>query len=858
MLRRFNVVLICAACLLLLPSQLLAGPVTKVSGRILDAQNGDPMPFVSVIFLGSQIGTMSDDNGNFTLENDKGFVTLSFQMLGYETYVLPVTANKETTDLVIKMSPDVYNLQSVVVKPKRGRDAAYKKKGNPAVELVKKVIAHKDQNRVKNAEHYSVDTYEKLILALDKFEVNFDSSRFWRNFKFIEKYVDTAQFKSTPVLTVSLKETQAQDFYQQKPRREHRLVKAKRIQGVEDILDKEGLATNLDAMFTQADIFDDNLEVMLNRFVSPLSSSLATNYYKYYISDTLKVDGKECIDLTFVPFNSESYSFTGHLYVVNDSTYAVKKYSLNIPAHINLNFVSHLAIEESFEQAENGLWTPVEKNTFARFYIFKKMRQVYAHQKVLYGDYDFQQQMPPHLAASVNKETVADNARSYTKEQWTAMRPQPLSSKESVIDSLMVEIRRVPRFNAILNTGEILLSNYIPTSKDRKASKFDFGPFTNTLSYNNQEGVRIRVGGMTTSNLTPRNFLLGYVAFGTKDLRLKYNATYIHSFTPKKYHPYESLRNALYLSASYDATVLGQTFAVLDRDHIMMSSFVDKPMQYVRKFEARYEKEWESRISIATSLGWERNEAAGLLSYNRIGADGIGQPKPSFDAVEWMGELRFAPGEPLSSNRMGKNSPFNLSKDAPIVSLTHRMGFFDNQYFYNRTDIVAEKRFWLSSFGHIDASLQTGIIWNRVPFPKLYIPTANQSFLLSPNAFNMMRPMEFVMDQYAALFATYYLKGWILNRIPLVNKLKLREVVSFNMLVGTLSQQNNPYYGTEGLYSLPPDTKLMTRVPYMEFTVGLENIFKFIRVDYVRRISYLDGLTEGQKHGIKFTFRFTL
>ena len=230
----------------------------------------------------------------------------------------------------------------------------------------------------------------------------------------------------------------------------------------------------------------------------------------------------------------------------------------------------------------------------------------------------------------------------------------------------------------------------------------------------------------------------------------------------------------------------------------------------------------------------------------------------AFNDFGWTLRLRFAPGEPLFSNRLGKESPITLAKDAPIVSLTHTTGWFDNRFFYNKTEFSAQKRIWLSSFGHIDASLTTGFIWNRVPLPKLFAPNANPSILLVGDAFNLMKPMEFVMDQYAEVFATYYLKGWILNRIPLINRLKLREVVSFRAITGSLSEKNNPLFGSEGLYALPDGTRMMTKIPYMEYSVGLENILKFIRIDYIRRISYTEGLTEAEKHGFKISFRFTI
>ena len=234
-----------------------------------------------------------------------------------------------------------------------------------------------------------------------------------------------------------------------------------------------------------------------------------------------------------------------------------------------------------------------------------------------------------------------------------------------------------------------------------------------------------------------------------------------------------------------------------------------------------------------------------------------GARRQFFD-YSFTARLRYAPGEPLFSNRLGKESPITLAKDAPIISLSHTVGLFDNQFPYNKTEFTAQKRIWLSSFGHIDASLSTGFIWNRVPLPKLFAPNANLSFLLQGDAFNLMKPMEFVMDQYAEIFATYFLKGWIFNRIPLLNKLKLREVVSFRAITGSLSEKNNPLFGAEGLYALPVGTGLMGKMPYMEYSVGIENIFKFLRIDYIRRISYTEGLTEAEKFGVKISLRFTI
>ena len=857
--KKLLILLLSACCTLFASAQ------TRVSGVVTDAQTGEPMPYVSVVFPGTQIGTMTDDNGAFSISASGSHSTVSFIMMGYETYILNLKRSV-TTDAKIKMTPDAYGIQAVVVKPKRRRDNIYRRRGNPAVELVQNVIKHKEENNVNSLPGYKMDNYEKLTMALDKFDVNFDSSRFWKKFYFLKKYVDTTQFRNTPVLTVSLRENLSETWYQKQPRRTRTWVERRRSLGLDEPLDGGGLTTNLEAIFADADIFDDNMEVLVNRFVSPLSSSLATAYYKYYISDTLMVDGVQCIDLTFVPFNSESYSFTGHLYIVNDSTYAVKKYTLGIPAHINLNFVSNLAIEETFEKTENGTWASSEKNLFAKFYVFQWMRQLYAHKKIVHWDYDFTQTQIPDSLLSQPDERIKNPDWWRPDDWWNPRRPVALTDKESILDSLLTDIYAVPSLRNTASLIESVASEYFPTTpidrqanpQDRKKSKFDIGPLFHTLHYNPLEGVRVRIGGMTTAKLNNQNFLNGYVAFGFKDLRPKGEISYIHTFAPKDFHPFEPLRHTLMLTASYEVEAPGQSFELIDRDNILMSNFGPQPLQYVWRMQARYDREWLSRLSFHAQLRFDRVWPAGTLSYQRIGSGGALENVHHYDDYSARLRLRFAPGEPLFSNRLGKESPITLAKDAPIVSLSHTFGRFDNRLWYNKTEFSAQKRIWLSSFGHIDAQVSAGFIWNQVPLPQLFTPGANLSILLVGNAFNLMQPMEFVMDQYAEIFATYYLKGWIFNRIPLLNKLKLREVVSFRAITGSLSEKNNPLFGAEGLYLLPEGTRMFTRMPYMEYSIGIENIFKVLRIDYVRRISYNEGLTEAQKNGVKISVRIAL
>jgi hypothetical protein len=301
----------------------------------------------------------------------------------------------------------------------------------------------------------------------------------------------------------------------------------------------------------------------------------------------------------------------------------------------------------------------------------------------------------------------------------------------------------------------------------------------------------------------------------------------------------------------------GQSFSYMDRDNLLMSYNTGSPdlsAQYVRRAKLRYIKEWQNRFSLDTWLQYENNEATGTLAYWRINRDGSFSQVNDFNNFEWAIKIRWSPGELSYNKQMGEKDLFKLSKNAPIFCLTHTFGSMDRRFVFNKTDFSVEKRFWLSAFGHIDATVQAGIVWDAVPFPKLYVPPANQSLFLTPNTFNLMKPMEFIMDRYVAVYATYYLKGWIFNRIPLWNRLKFREVLSFSGIYGSISSKNIPSPSSAGLYLLPDGCGAMGKLPYMEITAGIENILQFLRIDYVRRLTYAKDLKGWGKNGIRFTF----
>ncbi|MBQ6790441.1 MAG: carboxypeptidase-like regulatory domain-containing protein [Paludibacteraceae bacterium] len=865
---------------------------TSISGVVVDADTGETLPFVQIYFLksttnkgmvASDVGTTSDLDGNFTISNTAGYTTLNFQMLGYKTEMLTLKKGQNRKDVKVKMTPDVYGLQDIVVTPKhRKRD--YKRKGNPAVELIKNVIAHKDSFCVKASDQYTAKSYSRMSFALDNIKVNWEKP-FWRNFQFVQKYVDTTGVY--PNVTVSIREHINEEYYQRKPHREKKILQKKRIFGVEDLVSTGSFQENINAIFKDVDINDNNMNLLFNRFVSPLSSTLAVTFYQYYIMDTIMVDGYPCIDLAFVPVNSESFGFTGHLYIVNDSTYRLKRYAINVPPDINLNFVSNYSVEHSYKQLENGLWAPDRTTTYAKFYVLNNTRGMLARQTKIYTNWDLDTPIPRETFSSLNADEVELNdstAQRFGMAAWDTLRPEPLTWYESSVYNLVKEFTENPKLASMIAAGNALASEFIATTpaRDLDDSKFDFGPIYQFASWNMLEGFRLRVGGTSTAKLHNQIFFRGYVAFGTKDLRPKYSGTLVYTFDKHRNQPYDGIRHHIQLTGQYDVEDPGQITDVIRRDHILMSIPTSTPTlgfsQYVFHTKLEYMKEWRNKLSIKAAFDFTNTEAAGALRFEKVNwtmsTDSVWSRSltniGSYRNYEGMVELQYSPGSRIYIDRMGVESPFALEKDAPTFKLTHYVGYLDDRhnggdgFVYNRTEFLFDKRFWFSAFGHLDLRIQSGMIWQKVPFTKIYIPKSSTSIFLANRSFNQMKPMEFLMDEYVALYATYFFKGWIMNRIPGINKLKLRGIVSFSGIYGGLTKKNNPYLETgSGLYDFPHTqwengivdnafdqngyirdgyrtSSPIGKLPYMELTAGFENIFKFIRIDYVRRLTYND------------------
>ena len=831
------------------------GQNTIIKGVVTDSITGERLPYVSLIFKGTTIGTATDGDGNFSFSALTDVKNLEVSYLGYDTKEVKVIPGK-TNNLKIKLAPNGITLNEVVVKPKKEK---YSKKENPAVKFVKQVIASRESNDPRNHDYFQYDQYEKMVFAMNDYHPKPKKNGKPGKFDFLIDFVDTLDVGTT-ILPVSEKEKVESVYYRKEPKSEKRIVKGNKSSGVDEIFSRDGIQQFLNEVFREVDIFKNDIPLFLQRFVSPLST-IGPNYYKYYLLDTLNVNGQKCVDLGFVPFNSETFGFTGHLFVTLDSTFFVQKAILNVPKDINLNFVSGMTIEQTFERTPDGTRIITKDDINVNFKLSEKSKGMYARRLNIYSNHSFDE--PDAERALVFKESAPvitlKDAYQQSEDFWTSNRPEEAIKKNpNSVEKLMAKFRSVPIFYITEKVVSVLVSGYIPTNKDPLKSKFEFGPMNTAISGNAIEGARFRVGGTTTTAFSRNLFFDGYMAYGTKDEKLKYDALVEYSFNDRKEYRKEFPLNSIRLEYMYDINQLGQQYMYASKDNMFLAWKRQKDTRatYLRQAELTYYHEHYNGLAYGAVIRNRREYATEYAVFDRIGPDGAISPVKSYDMTELELKFRYAKDEKFYQTR---NLRYPITFDALIFNFSHVMAKKDllgSSYDYHRTDIGIQKRFWFSAFGYVDLITKAGKVWNKVPYPLLILPNANLSYTIQPESYTNMNAMEFISDEYASWDLTYYMNGNLLNRLPLVKKLKWREVFCFRGLWGHLTDKNNPMNGGEGLYLFPNGSYTLGKAPYMEASIGIENIFKFLRLDYVWRLNYRDhpGI---QTKGVRFMMRMS-
>ena len=831
----------------------------QITGVVVDAETGEVIPMASLIYKGHNVAKVADADGRFSITRHEGW-NLTVSSIGYKERIIRISA-KTRDNQKITLKPDKQQLEEVTVKSKRHR---YSRKDNPAVELMRKVIAAKKQTDLKTHDYYQYNLYEKLTLGLNDLTLEQLEQKPFSKHPWLLDQVERCQYNNKLILPVSVDETVKRKVYRREPHAEKTYIIGQQSTGVNDLFQTGDIINVvMKDVFTDVNLYDDQIRLLQYPFTSPIGKN-AIGFYRFYIEDTLKIDRDTVIHLHFLPNNQQDFGFRGDLYILKDSTYHVRRCELTLPKKSDVNFVENLRVEQEFSKLENGEWVLTRDDMITEMKFAKFLKKAIVIRTTRLTDYDFSEQ-PKELYKGKQTEVKDAYAELRSEQFWNQYRQVELTKSESSMDTFLQHIKDLKGFKYFMFGLKALIENSIETGNP---NKIDLSPVNTILTHNEFDGMRSRLSALTTANLNKHLFASAYYAHGWGSHKNYYNAELTYSLNAKEYLPWEYPKRTLYVGSTYDVCSPSDKFLPTDKDNFLLAwkwTGIDKMILYNRQ-RIGFDYEWYGGLRTSLELKAEEYEACGKMSFRtldkpRIDYQGMDHHREFLRTTELKAELRYAKGETFVNS---KERRVSVNRDAPVFTLSHTWGMrnvLGADYTTNFTEAKIYKRFWLNSWGKVDVRLKGGIQWNQVPYLLLILPMANQSFVIEDEMFNLINNMEFLNDRYASLLLSWDMNGKLFNRIPLVRRLKCREFIAINMLWGGLSDKNNPYLpqnaGSSRLMYFPEGCHVMdTHKPYAELVIGIHNIFKILQIEYVRRLTYLD-LPTSEKWGIRYTFRMT-
>lgn len=822
--------------------------LTVVKGTVLDADTKDPVPFATVAFKGTSIGTDTDFDGKFILETKFPSDSVVISFLGYEDHVFAVEKGTRQR-LTVELIPAATLLNTVeVVAKEPGR---IKKKNNPAVKIMREVIKRKDENRIEGQAFYEFDKYEKVQFDLNNFDPDkMRKRRAFKKFQFLFDFVDTSELNGKPFLPFFIQEISSKVYYRKNPESKKEYRSAVKVTSLEDYMEIDDLTTMMDVVYRDIDIYDNNITLLDLSFMGPLNR-LAPDTYNMFLVDTAAVvNGREAYRINLFPRVKGDLVFKGAIYI-QKGTYAVLKADLGIAKGTNLNFVQDLKLEQEFDLV-NGVWVLTKDRVQLDFGLFKKGTGIYGTRDVSYKDFIFGEKRENDLYDGTEQVVELKDAKKRDDSYWADIRHDTLSSGEKDVYRMIDTLQNAPAFKTMMEIFKLAFTGY------KSIGKFDLGPIGNFYSYNPVEGWRLKLGGETNRKFHPKLQLAGYGAYGLDDEEWKYGASIEYSFredfvqNPKHY---------LRLSYQHDVNLVGQILPFSSADNFFLSFQRGNRsrMLFLDKYQANYFLELPNNLSFDFSYTNTNQRPIGTMALDFTNSQGEPASLPEFRTSEVGLVMRFAPNEQFVQGRSYRLPFYNKF---PVFTLTLTKGLEDvlgGDYNYGSARLNIFKRFYFSLLGTMRFEAEGGKYFgNGTPYFLLNLPRANQSFAYRTGAFNMMNYQEFVNDQYFSISIEHYFKGFFFNKIPLLKKLKLREVVTFKGIYGGLTDNNDPNaLGNESFIQFvrnndgEPVTYTLEDKPYMEASVGIMNILKFGRIDVVRRLTYLDNPEVPEVFGVR-------
>lgn len=879
-----------------------------LTGKVIADDDGMPLVGATVWYESNPASKVRvGEDGQYRIRFRKG--TLIFHCFGFNDYKVEVTRNNQVN---VRMKPTSLEMSEVVIKAEKKK---YSRKNNPAVLLMEKVIAAKKSRDMRTNDYVTFEKYARTMLALNEFSAEtLEENDNLKTKSFLKNYAEVFPETGKTIVPISIEEKKSTELYRKSDDKSKSIVHGHHAESLLDVLAAgEFIETKFKNNLKDVDIYKDEMVLLEHNFISPIGGNSAIRFYHYALGDTVDLDGERCIKVAFSPANPQDFGFSGYLYIMADSTYRVRRAKFGVPVASGINFVQAMDVDQEYVSLASGEQICSKNRMMLQLKLTSYLSKILVDYNVQYSDWSFDP-IPDSEIEFMGEERYEKDAKNRDNNYWVQSRPDTLSYAQANVAEMKRRFVDRPAVKAIIYGMRVILDNYLETSTDpNKPSKVLIGPFFSMLGSNWAEGFHLRVGAQTTGAFNKHWFMSGWVKYGFKDRRPKGFFELTYSFNEKEKEVIAYPIRTLSLSYANDIQSPADKYLQFDKDNAFMAIAwtTNRFQSYYERFKLKYDWEFNNGLRINAAFVRETNKGTGDLYFNtvrewdeaeKIQADVLKNTNayvPLNEVLqsnkvcytEFQIGAEFQPGVKYLNT---KTKRYLANREAPIYGIQHTVGikgFLGCNYNYNYTEFTLKKRFWLKSWGSIDAFHCAAFQWNTVPYQLLCIPRTNLSYVRSDNTFSLLRSLEFLNDRTFTMMYRWDLNGKLLNRIPLIKKLKWRECIGFNMMWGYLTDKNNPnrFYDTsrypdvaskmadpgyDFLYKMPGEwvTKngiaeyvplsrgekpwepvMNSWLPYVEVNVGLHNIWKFFSVDYYHRLTYNRPGT--QTWGLRFAFQ---
>ncbi|HEY9005690.1 DUF5686 and carboxypeptidase-like regulatory domain-containing protein [Ohtaekwangia sp.] len=812
---------------------------TVVKGKITDANSGDPIPFVNVIYQGTAIGTTTDFNGNYTIHTDAPGDTIVASYIGYKPRKKAVP--KGGTQIVnFQLGEDATQLQEIVINAGE----------NPAYAILRNVMRSKNKNDKRRLATYEYDTYTKVEIDVDNITDKFRERKIIKKITQVLDSVDRmAGEDGKPILPIFISESISKFYYRENPQARYENILKSKVNGI-GIQDGTLVTQLVGSSFQEYNFYQNWIEIVTKYFVSPIADGWRL-YYDYDLTDSVYIGDDYCYRLDFTPKSPQDLAFNGTIWITKNE-YALKQIDVTVNKQANLNFVEKIKIQQELEKTSEGPWLPVKNrilidvseltNTsagmLAKFYTSNKNFVLNKVHEPTFYDHTI---------------VMEEDARMNEQEEyWDTLRHEPLTETEKNVYKMIDTLQTIPAVKTYIDIIKIFVNGYYD------AGKLYIGPYIGVFAVNNIEGFRLQAGFKTSIDFSNKWVFRGQLGYGFKDEKLKYAASAQYIFSKDKW-----------------TTISFRTRSDIGRvgvdDEALADNFIFLAAQKWGIYRRGYYFD-ESRLNFQRELfrGFTQRIAIRQMSVRpHFNFGWYNQPEDQssvltdFRTTEIIVESRFARDELFLQD---DNERISLGTVKwPIITLRYTRGVkgvFNSDFDYTKLKLSVVKRIKFGPLGVGYLHTTGEYTFGTAAYPLLTPHLGNQSLLYTIVTYNLMDYGEFVSDRYASLQYQHHFEGFLLNRVPLMRKLKWRLVGSANMIYGGLSAQNRKIIPEDN--SATPKYRQVRSFdrnkPYIEVSYGVENIFRFMRVDFVHRLSYLDKSVnpDVRKFGVLVSFWFTL